>query len=183
MIPLPCRGKSHSATCSPDTAEVGGVTAAARTWSAPWSPCAPRTRDSVSDQEERSWQSLTRPRGSAPGSPPRSPACVRQFSAGPGAIWRDASLDRAHQPATPSVSQSKSPAAPELEGPRKKSHAGKLQQLKERIRKQRQRHRALTQEHEQPSAVYAGDLLHGRPLKRKVRKVAAAPAAPVYRGQ
>ncbi|KYO23416.1 hypothetical protein Y1Q_0005788 [Alligator mississippiensis] len=80
----PCsRGKSHSATCSPDTAEVGGVTAAARTWSAPWSPCAPRTRDS---------------------------------------------------------------------------------------------------EHEQPSAVYAGDLLHGRPLKRKVRKVAAAPAAPVYRG-
>ncbi|XP_019396667.1 PREDICTED: centrosome-associated protein 350-like [Crocodylus porosus] len=123
-----------------------------------------------------------RPRGGAPGSPPRPPACVHRVSAGSGAIWGDASLDRARQPATPSISGTKGPVAPELEGPRKKSHAGKLQQLKERIREQRQRHRALTQGQEQPCAAYAGDLLHGRPPKRKVRKVAAAPAAPVYRG-
>ncbi|XP_067397702.1 coiled-coil domain-containing protein 187 [Emydura macquarii macquarii] len=180
---LPCSREPTSATCSPGRTEAHGGRAAAGTRSAPERRSVLKSWGSFSNQVNTDKKSPTEQMEGALRSPqhlPSSPEDSKQCPAAPCAMWREAPMDTSAPPAMCSLTPCNSPIAQKLEGLRRSPD--KLERLRERIREQKQRHQLLIQEVKQPSAGCAGELLHPRPLKRKVRKVAFAPPVPVYRG-
>ncbi|XP_065428144.1 coiled-coil domain-containing protein 187 isoform X2 [Chrysemys picta bellii] len=183
MMHLPCSREPTSSTCSPGRMDVQGGRAAAGTQSAPETLSILGSRGSFSDQVNTGKKSPIEQMEGAHRSPrhlPSSPEVSKQ--AAPCAVWSHTPLCPSALPAMGPLFPCNSPTAQKQQGLRRRSPDNKLERLRERIREQKQQHQRLIQEAKQPSASYARELLHLGPLKRKVRKVAFAPPAPVYRG-
>ncbi|XP_044849033.1 coiled-coil domain-containing protein 187 [Mauremys mutica] len=183
MMHLPCSREPTSSTCSPGRMDVQGGRAAAGTQSAPETLSVLGRRGSFSDQVNTGKKSPTGQMEGAPRSPQHLPSSPEDSKrAAPCAVWSHTPLGPSALPAMRPLFPCNSPSAQKQQGLRRRSPGNKLERLRERIREQKQRHQRLSQEAKQPSASYARELLPGGPLKRKVRKVACAPPAPVYRG-
>ncbi|KAM7144522.1 coiled-coil domain-containing protein 187 isoform 2-T2 [Macrochelys suwanniensis] len=183
MMHQPCSREPTSSTRSPGRMEVQGDRAAAATQSAPETLSVLRSRGSFSDQVNTGKKSPREQMEGAHCSPQRLPSSPEDSKqAAPCAVWSHTPVCPSAPPAMCSLSPCNSPIAQKRQGLRRRSPDNKLERLRERIREQKQRHQRLTQEAKQPSASYARERLHLGPLKRKVRKVAFAPPAPVYRG-
>nr|XP_032623477.1 coiled-coil domain-containing protein 187 [Chelonoidis abingdonii] len=182
MMHVPCSREPTSSTCSPGRMDVQGGRAAAGTQSAPETLSILGRRGSFSDQVNTEKKSPTGQMEGAPRSPQHLTSSPEDSKrAAPCAVW-------SHTPLCPSVLSAmrplfpcNSPSAQKQQGLRR-SPDNKLERLRERIQEQKQRHQRLAPEAKQPSASYSRELLHVEPVKRKVRKVAFAPPAPVYRG-
>ncbi|XP_074871960.1 coiled-coil domain-containing protein 187 [Carettochelys insculpta] len=166
---LPCSGEPTSAPCSSCQMEAQDGRAAAGTHAAVETLCVLSHRGSLSDQVSTGKKSPAGEMGGAPHTVQHVPTSLADSKqAAPCAVWRHScSLSLCH-----------SPLAERLEGLRRRSPDNKLEQLKGRIQKQKQRQQCP----KQPCANHPMERLPPRPLMQKVRKVASAPPAPVYRG-
>ncbi|XP_075761675.1 coiled-coil domain-containing protein 187 isoform X3 [Pelodiscus sinensis] len=174
---LSCSQVPASATCSPSRREARDGRAAAGTQPAPGTLRVLRNGGSFSDTGEKS---PTEPRGEAPRSSQHLPSSPEQVA--PCVAWRHTPLCPPAPLARRALSPGRGPVAQMLEGLRRGSPDHKLERLKERIREQKKRHQGLIRGAKLPGASCPAELLPQRPLARKVRKVASAPPAPVYRG-
>nr|XP_013801139.1 PREDICTED: centrosome-associated protein 350-like [Apteryx mantelli mantelli] len=173
--PLSREGDSHSAPCSPAGREAEDGEGMAGTWSPAKSLYPPRTdnfRDQANSRKSHIAQ-LGKPACSLH-HPSHSPAGSRSLSA-----VACSSGSSVPVPTAVLLPTSCPPPASRLEEAWKKSPKQKLEQLKERIREQKQQQRAAAREQKCPNATCAKE----PPRKRTVRRVVSAPPAPAYRGE